>query len=1343
MGNNGASKRSQKTQKIGIPSQSNLKQKQQQQQQEQQQGQNTPRRSRRSLDEQQLYKEYKYDQYKNGKKNDTSSDSSSSSSSSSSSDSSSSSSSSSDDSSSSDSSSSSSSDSSDSSSSSSSDSLSSEEFYQPRPTLEETPDMPLLAYFVGYKGMNIQQSHSVNAERDAVKLAQEIADDMQRFSELPKANTLEKFDILARLISTMNYKQLSTVSDQLYAPDESEKYTHGVLTPQQQQQQDQQQRSDSQSRKFSIKNTAWQAYRDAVAESGSGPAFSIIKGWIVSKKIGGEAAAQLIARLPKSIRVPTDELKEAFFELATSELVQKQKYLNSTALYALTGFLNRAQVNNHSVHSYYPVQSFGPESFNKKNQIVSRKVIPYLSHNLKAAVDADDSYKVLVYIRAIGNLGHPEILNVFEPYIEGKYPISDFQRLAIVTALDKLVENYPKLSRTVLYRMYQNIAETHQVRCAAIFQMMRTSPSAPMLQRMAESTHSDPSIHVRSAIQSAIRSAANLEKNSPYYSELSINAQSAVKLLNPKNYGAQYSSSSFRSHVMEEMNLAYKHHLSYIGSEDHLIPQAIFYKVQKNMGGYRSSYNDYYAMVSSFNQLLNVIDGQFETGQERTYQKSRQNQANKQNGRNGNGNGQNNGSANGNDDVDQWSMEKLAKYMKIDQDVVEEVEGQILLKIFNTARVITLNNRTLDRIPETVRQIAQQLNAGKAFNITKFYNQRAFVMAFPMETGYPFIYSYQTPTLFRIGGEAHMRTSPDLATSEGYSNANKRNSNANSYTNGNSYSHEQVRVPDTLNATADFHFVYSTMTDVKSGFITPFNHQRYVAGYQRKLQVNIPLRMRIDYDISDNEIVTEMRPLYRAGDESAAQTPAQQGGQKKYEINILHMSNWPYTAIKDIANIHPMSHPSVQSKLIMPSQYSGPSLSSKPYEQYEKTFGQRSTGMVFRLQAKHSSDFVDYAYLMNSLKSHDYVSIFLYPLAASDSNYNYHNINLYLDYEASASQSVKFTASYKEADYDQDYSQSDIKHPKQRHGNSGEYNEHNLAQPSSTSPNSDRRQKQFLQNAGAGIKNSEVAVIDLAVEFKSGSKNNAEYVFTTAYAYSPVDERSRLISFLQASPMKSGSQLQVCMTASSKFANAPEMSYWNALKYDPSSQIQMDLLFGPKCQGGSHVALKGQLRQSEERKRYLEQSPMAKLCAKQMQQGDSQLPACQNVTARANLLDQYSINVVYENIPTDVKQVTKQLYGYLKNLGYDRMTEEVTQHASRSTRGGKSAKNYALFDIDIAPEMKSVNLTIQDSENPEITTLFRNIPLNDWATAALVEHPDEDVIDRLYNHALGYQYNRK
>lgn len=196
-------------------------------------------------------------------------------------------------------------------------------------------------------------------------------------------------------------------------------------------------------------------------------------------------------------------------ELVKSEQVMKQEYLNTTAIFSFAKLVRMSQVDRNTIHNHYPVHTFGRPT-PKENRVVAEQYIPYFGQQLEQAIQEQDSQKIQVYIRALGSMAHPKIVRVFEPYLEGKRPMTTYQRTLVVVSLLKLTKTHPRLARSVLYKTYANVGEAYQVRVAAVYNLMRTNPPASMLQRMAQFTHEDPSYQVTAAVKSAIKSAAYL-----------------------------------------------------------------------------------------------------------------------------------------------------------------------------------------------------------------------------------------------------------------------------------------------------------------------------------------------------------------------------------------------------------------------------------------------------------------------------------------------------------------------------------------------------------------------------------------------------------------------------------------------------------------------------------------------------------------------------------------------------------------------------------------------------------------------------------------------------------------
>lgn len=179
--------------------------------------------------------------------------------------------------------------------SSSSSSISSSEendFWQPKPTLEDAPQNSLLPNFVGYKGKHIGKSGKVDVINAAKELIFQIANELEDASNIPVHATLEKFMILCNLMRTMNRKQISELeSNMQISPNELKPNDKSQV----------------------VKQNTWTVFRDAITQTGTGPAFLTIKEWIERGTTKSMEAANIMSKLPKTVRTPTDSYIRSFF----------------------------------------------------------------------------------------------------------------------------------------------------------------------------------------------------------------------------------------------------------------------------------------------------------------------------------------------------------------------------------------------------------------------------------------------------------------------------------------------------------------------------------------------------------------------------------------------------------------------------------------------------------------------------------------------------------------------------------------------------------------------------------------------------------------------------------------------------------------------------------------------------------------------------------------------------------------------------------------------------------------------------------------------------------------------
>ncbi|XP_014366052.2 vitellogenin [Papilio machaon] len=608
---------------------------------------------------------------------------------------------------------------------------------------------------------------------NAQKLVQEIAQQLQNPNNMPKGDFLSKFNILVRVIASMSSGQLSQTSRSIEIAKSSNN---------------------------NLKSDMWMIYRDAVTQAGTLPAFQQIKTWIQTKKIQGEEAAEVTASLPNTLRYPTKELMAQFFELAMNEEVRQQRYLNNSALIAATKFINMGQVNNRTAHSYYPTHMYGRLS-NKDDDFVLKQVLPRLQQELSQAVENDDRHKQQVYIKAIGNLGHRAILEVFAPYLEGQIKVSNYIRTQMVNNLQTLAKQEDNHARAVLFSILKNTAEHYEVRVAAIRNIFMGRPNSPMMQSMAEMTHHDPSIQVRAALKSTIESAAALKN--PRYFELARTAQAAKDMLTKEEFGKQDSAKYFDENHDEDSENTILSVISQIGSRDNLWPKQFSYVMKNKAGGWDKP-ESISTSVSSVQRVMDYLKEQLFG----------------------------NNAKDNNDDVNhKYSAKKVAQMLNIKSNNAEPLGASFQINFMNQERFFAFDEGDLQMLAQSIKQYAQEFEKGVDKHYTKVFNQDQISVMFPVATGMPFIYKYKEPTVFHIMSKA--KGQYEMKSPKEYSGSMDK----------------------------DIHFTYAKNIDGSVGFLDTLSNQHSSAGVVTKLQLYIPIKMQVQVKTGEVQVsVSSLEP---------------------------------------------------------------------------------------------------------------------------------------------------------------------------------------------------------------------------------------------------------------------------------------------------------------------------------------------------------------------------------------------------------------------------------------------------------------------------------------------------
>ncbi|KAL6445373.1 hypothetical protein ACFW04_002286 [Cataglyphis niger] len=551
-------------------------------------------------------------------------------------------------------------------------------FLQSTPRLNEAPHNPLLPFFIGMKGKNIQTSKEIDVIQQAANLVVQITEGMQDPNVQKPGYTLERFTILQDLLRTMNTDQLTEVENVAFKLSKLKNITKKV------------------------KNVL----RKTITQIGTGPALEIIKQLIKNRSVKGLEAAMTISRIPKTVRTPTEEYIREFHKLISTPEVTNEDFLNVSAPLALAELIHNVQHDK----KYYPVQSFG-RMIPPSN--VLEELISYFAEQLKEAIHENNSPRVQTYILALCSTGHPKVISVLEPYLEGLQGLTKFQRLMMVNSLSPLAIDHPKLVRPIVFKLYSDSYEPDDIRVAAFYNLIKTNPSLPIMMHIARQTHHDKSKQVNSAVATTIHSLAKLKQWQ--MQDIATKARMVKKLLNTKYYfvlprvvGYKNSAGYYADTIHN--NFIQRYSLETIAGNRYL-PKFAHMKVDvKNSNLGSTSLNVEYAL-SCIKQLLQYYSQNL-LGNKR-------------------------------EDQRRTLVEKIAHALNMKSDDVEQFEGYLLTATPYETLLYPFDENVLRNIITNWNNQEHQSNMSFLFNRDK-------IISFPTESGLPFTYTLNKPILGQI-----------------------------------------------------------------------------------------------------------------------------------------------------------------------------------------------------------------------------------------------------------------------------------------------------------------------------------------------------------------------------------------------------------------------------------------------------------------------------------------------------------------------------------------------------------------------------------------------------------------
>ncbi|KAF5287239.1 hypothetical protein FQR65_LT12283 [Abscondita terminalis] len=1084
------------------------------------------------------------------------------------------------------------------------DSMSSEhKWQQNHPSLQNAPESPLLPFTMGYMGQAIKNNQNINIIEVVKTLANNIGHYFENQQSHNQQDSLSNFLTLNALVRTMDASELQTVTEILYNNEEG-----------------------------TLNNYAWKAFRDCLAEAGTGPALVILQKLILEDKIPNYMASIIVQQITHSVRQPTEQYMRALFDFTKNKQILAKPHLNFRIILGFATLTRKVYVSKDYSHDQYPVHSFGRFDTPSGIKFVVNEYVPYLQERLEEAIVEGNYYDTQMYIAALGHVAHRSILNVFRPYFNGSKYATPFQRLQMVLALRYLATYSPKLVQSVLFKIYQNLGEQEDVRVASVFLLMKTKPSAYIFQRMAVYINVDPSEQVNSAVEESIRSMARLEGHE--FDKVRQNAQSALHLLPGKTYRMQYSRKYMRNYYISEINVEFKEILETIGAADSAMPKLVNYDVYTNIGGIKRNQFTVNYMANSVDQLIHALLRQTETHQ--LHQKQKQSDR---------------GTAN------QWSAENIFRILNVRRYKPEPLEGRLNFEIEGMKTSFMFNDADIQLLPQVMEQVEHQLQNKNTFYFTKFINNDDMTMSVPTVTGMPAIYTSDNPSLMHLDGEGSVVAQPKIS-SEGV-----------------------LHTPENLKANGEINVYILKKRQGQLGFVTPFDNHHYLAGYERNFQFQVSLNADVVGNIQGGRYSFDIKPV-----------------ELQKNQQLLHFNALPYIAVRDISNFEPII--SGKDTYIIKEDH--------PFA-YKSIIGEDETGIALQIQFENDNQ-LNWAWVYRQIKNHSPLSLLMSPWY--DDSVYYSTLNVAFDAKHSSNDRFQVQIGYKQSN---------------RYENCPKASGVDIKDLYKTATESQSRLNQFYQKVCSGISSSSVRVYDGQVKFEG--QQEISYFATAGVANSNTDENSHFLFYVRKQPSNQHKTrpYSVALHAKARIPKTNGIDPLFALQADYNANVQGQLVFGESEQSSSEINMQATLEKSKKAKENLKNTLLVDRCKKEIELGDYQLSACNEVMMKAKSVDHVLVKIQHQKMENQVKRLTTKLLDAFKS----RFNHYFEQNSVEPT---ENVQNQIHIDAQFHNDFEKVSVDIQSEK---VSMLFRNVDIHRYVRSVVNFYPVHSTQSSIFASAYG------
>lgn len=477
-------------------------------------------------------------------------------------------------------------------------------------------------------------------------------------------------------------------------------------------------------------------FEDILAMVGTNPAISMLMSKVEQRELQGMRSQFVMNQAIRNVKTPTQQLLKELIRFFKSQKQQQQQQQQSSfvnsGLLELTNLVYKACMEPTSSTTQFPVRVFG-KFCSHESQFVTEDLIPFLEQLIQEQSNGRDTEK-MVWITALGRVGHRNILPTLVRVIEGEHSKKPMVRSIAVYALKRLAKREPTLVRPALLAIIENIAENADVRIAAVNILPWTQPTVTELNRLAIRSWFEPSKQVAAFIYSTLKNLQYTEV--PELKPVALKVRSMSKLVKPSFYGVQYSHNSHSNSFMEQLRVAASAELSTVMSDRSTLPR----RVSSKSAIYGGSWALELASTTIYSQGLDKA-----VEQVLAYLKVQSK-----------------------DNVNE-EISKINQELNIEPRQQEMPEALLQFRLMGMERQLPIDRAVYE---DLIQKVAEQFRQGSD-SVTKHINavhaMQTIGMAIvgPSETGLPFIAKKNAPLVVSLQGEGFVEKNGLFSVSAG------------------------------------------------------------------------------------------------------------------------------------------------------------------------------------------------------------------------------------------------------------------------------------------------------------------------------------------------------------------------------------------------------------------------------------------------------------------------------------------------------------------------------------------------------------------------------------------------